>query len=286
MSGILSARGLRKEYPSFTLDDVTFDLAPGKITGLIGRNGAGKSTTLKCLMNYVHPTAGEVRFFGEPFETQERMIKQRTGFVTGSFAYYQKKKLSAITEVTRGFFPNWDDEAYRRYLEKFELDESKTPAQLSEGMRVKYAVALALSHRAELLLLDEPTSGLDPVSRDELTDLFLALRGAGTTILFSTHITSDLEKCADDLLYIRKGRLAACEPVDCFLARWRMVSLTQEQADAGLGAKLIGCGPIRNGWRGLCPADAELPACLTAEPASLDEIIVHLEKEESECARF
>lgn len=280
MNEILSVRGLRKEYPAFTLDDLSFTLAPGRITGFIGRNGAGKSTTLKCLMNYVHPTAGEIRFFGEPFSGQERQVKARTGFVTGAFEYYPKKKLRAITGATRAFFPDWDDASYRRYLEKFALDEDKTPSQLSQGMRVKYAVALALSHRADLLLLDEPTSGLDPVSRDELTDLFLELRGAGTTVLFSTHITSDLEKCADDILYIQKGRLTAHEPVDAFLSHWRTVSLTDEQHAAGLGAGLVGCGRVRTGWRGLSPADAALPAGLAAEPASLDDIIVHLEKEE------
>ena len=277
---ILSVGGLRKEYPAFTLRDLSFSIPPGRITGFIGRNGAGKSTTLKCLMNFVHPDAGEVRFFGKSFAEDEQGVKQRTGFVTGAFEYYQKTKLRTITGVTRSFFPGWDEDAYRRYLAWFSLDENKTPAQLSQGMRVKYAVALALSHRAELLLLDEPTSGLDPVSRDELTGLFLELRDAGTTILFSTHVTADLEKCADDILYIRRGELLTHESLDRFLRRWRMVSLTEEQYAAGLGAGLTGFTRVRNGWRALSPADAPLPAGLRPETAGLDEIMVCLEKEE------
>ena len=114
--------------------------------------------------------------------------------------FYTRKKLKTITAVTKSFYPGWEDEEYRKYLSAFGLSEDKTPAELSNGMKIKYALALALSHRAELLILDEPTSGLDPVSRAELLDVFLYLKEKGVSILFSTHITSDLEKCADDIL--------------------------------------------------------------------------------------
>lgn len=204
---ILTVKGLCKRYPSFQLEDVSFHLREGKITGFIGRNGAGKSTTLKSMLGFVHPDAGEVRFFDMDFLPNQQTIKQSIGYVAGSFGFYPHKKLSAITAVTAPFYQQWDEKVYRRCMERFHLEENKTPAQLSEGMKVKYALTLALSHHARLLILDEPTSGLDPVSRDELLDVFLDLNREGATILYSTHITTDLDKCADDILYIREGRL-------------------------------------------------------------------------------
>ncbi len=214
---ILTVKGLCKHYPSFQLEDVSFQLREGKITGFIGRNGAGKSTTLKSMLGFVHPDAGEVRFFDMDFLPNQQAIKQNIGYVAGSFGFYPHKKLSAITAVTAPFYQHWDDKVYRRCMERFRLEESKTPAQLSEGMKVKYALTLALSHHARLLILDEPTSGLDPVSRDELLDVFLDLNREGATILYSTHITTDLDKCADDILYIREGRLRFEGALSAFL---------------------------------------------------------------------
>ena len=209
---VLDVRGLCKTYPAFRLENVSFSVEKGSIMGFIGRNGAGKTTTLKSLLGLVHPDAGEVKCFGQDFAEHETEIKQRIGYVVSTDGYYKKKKIRAITDVTRTFFPNWDEEAYRHYLEVFHLDEEKTPAQLSEGMKVKYSISLALSHRAELLILDEPTSGLDPVSREELLDVFTQLRDKGVAILFSTHITSDLEKCADSITYIKNGKLLYSGP--------------------------------------------------------------------------
>ena len=209
---VLEVNGLCKTYPAFRLQNVTFSVEPGSIMGFIGRNGAGKTTTLKSLLGLVHPDAGTVTCFGLDFAEHETEIKQRIGYVVSTDGYYKKKKIRTITDVTRSFFPNWDEDAYRHYLDVFHLDEEKTPAQLSEGMKVKYSISLALSHRAELLILDEPTSGLDPVSREELLDVFTQLRDKGTSILFSTHITSDLEKCADAITYIKNGRILFTGP--------------------------------------------------------------------------
>ena len=160
-------------------------------------------------MGLVHPNHGEIFYFGLPFEENEREIKQRVGFSTGTVNYYPKKKIKNIAAVTKTFYQNWDENAYREYLELFSLDENKMPCELSEGMKVKFNLLLALSHRAEILILDEPTSGLDPFSREELLELFIELKNRGAAVLFSTHITSDIEKCADDIMYIRNGRIAA-----------------------------------------------------------------------------
>ena len=218
MAAVLEVSGLCKRYPKFYLDHVSFSVEEGSIMGLIGRNGAGKTTTLKAVLNIVHPTEGERRCFGLDLREHESEIKQRIGYAGGAVDYYKKRRIADIVSVTKGFYRQWDDGEYRRYLDLFGIDEDKTPSQLSEGMKVKLNLALALSHHAGLLILDEPTSGLDPVSRDELLDIFLYLKRQGTAILFSTHITSDLEKCADGITYIREGRVAASEPLSDFLA--------------------------------------------------------------------
>ena len=216
---VLEVRGLNKSYPAFRLENFSFQLDAGRIMGFIGRNGAGKTTTLKSIQHIVHPDAGEIRYFGLPFVGNEREIKCRIGFANGAVNYYPRRKIRELVEVTRRFYPTWSDSDYRKYLDLFSLEEEKTPLQLSEGMRVKLNLALALSHRAELLILDEPTSGLDPVSREELLEVFRFLREQGIAILFSTHITTDLEKCADDITYIAKGVMVASEPLPGFLQR-------------------------------------------------------------------
>jgi len=161
------------------------------------------------MLGIVHPDCGEISYFGLLFSGNEGEIKQRIGFSTGAVNYYPKKKIKNIVAITKTFYKTWDETAYREYLELFSLDENKMPSELSEGMKVKFNLLLALSHRAEILILDEPTSGLDPFSRDELLEVFVELKNRGFAVLFSTHITSDIEKCADDIMYIRKGKLIA-----------------------------------------------------------------------------
>lgn len=208
MDDILNVRDLCKHYPGFFLDHVSFSLAPNRIMGLIGKNGAGKSTTLKAMLNMVSPESGSVTMFQADFYRQEKACKARLGVVFGGIDFYPLKTLASITAVTRRFYEHWDQEQYQQYLQRFCLDEHKKFRELSNGMKVKYLLTLALSHHAELLILDEPTSGLDPVSREELLHLFRQLvRRENRSILFSTHITSDLDKCADDITYIQNGRV-------------------------------------------------------------------------------
>lgn len=277
---LLSVRNLCKTYPRFALQNVSFALSTGTITGFIGRNGAGKTTTLKALVNLVHPDEGEIAFFGRPFVENELSVKQRIGFVSGGVHYYPAKKLRAITEVTRRFYDRWDESAYRDYLERFELREDQTPKELSEGMKVKYALALALSHNAELLILDEPTSGLDPVSRDDLLDVFLTLVAErSVTILFSTHITSDLEKCADNILYLQKGRLIGDAPLDDFLRAYKVARWERDPRGLPYADRLIGCKRDRNAYSALVrAADLPLPDAAVSD-ARLEDMMVHLDQE-------
>lgn len=277
---VLSVHNLCKRYERFELKDVSFALEPGTITGFIGRNGAGKTTTLKSLLNIVHPDGGEILFWGQSFAANEFAIKQKIGFVTGGIDYYPQKKLRTITGVTKRFYREWDQAAYQRYMALFELDEEKTPAQLSAGMRVKYPLALALSHRARLLILDEPTSGLDPVSRDDLLDVFLQLTDDGEiSILFSTHITSDLEKCADGITYIKDGEIIASAALPDFLAQYKVVRLGADALTEELRSTLIGCKRTKDGYSGLIPAAHPPIANAQIADADLETIMIHLEKE-------
>ncbi len=274
---VLEVRELNKRHPGFSLERVSFSVPEGSVMGLIGRNGAGKTTTLSSLLDLVHPESGEIRFFGMEFRENQWEIKQKIGFVSGGADWYPRKKLKTITGVTKRFYPDWDEEAYRRYLRLFQLAEEKTPAQLSAGMKVKYSLALALSHHARLLLLDEPTSGLDPVSREELLDVFLSLvRKEGVSILFSTHITSDLEKCADSITYIRRGRAPYSGPLKEFLGKYRLVRF---QSRPAADPALLGVKEEKEGWSALLEGSGPVPAGGESSPADLDSIMVHLEHE-------
>ena len=195
MEAVLSVQSINKHYPGFALENVSFSLAPNRIMGLIGKNGAGKSTTLKAILNMVSPESGNVTMFQKNFYQYEKECKQRIGVVFGGIDFYPLKKLSTITAVTQKFYTDWDEEQYQKYIKRFALNESKKFKELSNGMKVKYLLALALSHHAELLILDEPTSGLDPVSREELLHIFRQIvKNEKCSILFSTHITSDLDR--------------------------------------------------------------------------------------------
>ena len=218
MEAVLSVQSIHKRYPGFVLENVSFSLAPNRIMGLIGKNGAGKSTTLKSILNMVSPEKGSVTMFQKNFYQHEKECKQRIGVVFGGIDFYPLKKLSTITDVTRKFYANWDQAQYQKYVKGFSLDESKKFKELANGMKVRYLLALALSHHAELLILDEPTSGLDPVSREELLHIFRqSVKSENCSILFSTHITSDLDRCTDDITYIQNGRVLQSADKDTFL---------------------------------------------------------------------
>ncbi len=200
----------------------------------------------------------------------------------GEFDCYRNATLKAITDVTRRFYPDWDEGAYKKYLSRFALVEEKKVKELSAGMRVKYALALALSHNARLLILDEPTSGLDPVSRDDLLDVFRDLIEDGSrSILFSTHIISDLEKCADYITYIKGGRILSSTDVITFRESYRLVSGDREHLEVRR-PKLIGCKEHAFGFTGLIRAEDEgaFASCKVA-PADLESIMIYHEQEDS-----
>jgi ABC-2 type transport system ATP-binding protein len=237
---LLSVTGLTKRYAKFTLQGVGFSLPQGRILGVIGKNGAGKSTTLKSMLNLVRPDGGTVEMLGRDFIKNQAYCKQNIGVVLGGVDFYSHKRLADITAVTRRFYENWAEDAYQHYTAVFELDPHQRVKELSAGMKVKYSLALALSHRARLLILDEPTSGLDPVARDDLLGLFRQLVAGGErSVLFSTHITSDLEKCADDIAYIQGGKLIRWGALPAFLQAFRHLKTPGEAGDLSLEEIMI-----------------------------------------------
>lgn len=278
---LLEVEGLTKRYPGFTLDSVSLRLETGYIMGFIGRNGAGKTTTLKSMLGLVHADAGSVRIDGTEYREDEHLAKQKLGVAFGGVDYYPRAKLSDIARVTRRFYEAWDETQYRALLQRFQLDEKKRVRELSQGMKVKFSLALALSHNAKLLLLDEPTGGLDPVSREELIELLQHIVEDGEhSILFSTHITSDLEKCADYITYIRGGRIAASTDLDSFKSEYRLVRGTRAQLTEPLVQKFIGARKNAFGFTALAKAeDAAAMVGLEIAPADLESIMIYFDGE-------
>jgi ABC-2 type transport system ATP-binding protein len=278
---ILSVQNLNKKYARFELKNVSFTLDKGYIMGFIGRNGAGKTTTLKAMLNLVHRDSGSVSVLGQDYLANELALKQKIGFMLGGIFYYPKHRLKTITSVVRRFYHEWDDTAYAGFLKRFSLDPDKKVEELSSGMKVKYALALALSHHAQLLVLDEPTSGLDPVSRDDMLELFQeTIEDGEKSILFSTQITSDLEKCADFITYIKDGEIIASQEKEGFLASYKIIQGKGEQLTEQLQKKLVGHKTNKFGFTGMLRT-ADLPAAagLEVAPADIESIMIYFEKE-------
>ncbi len=277
---LLKVSGLTKNYPGFQLSDVSFSLPPGYVMGFIGRNGAGKTTTIKAMLGLVRPDAGQVSLAGRDYFSNEVELKRTIGLALGGAAYYPGYRLSRITDVFSRFYDTWDSAAYNSYIARFELDETKKVRELSAGMRVKYSLALALSHDARLLIMDEPTSGLDPVSRDDLLDVFREVIEDGQrSILFSTHITSDLEKCADYITYIRQGQLVASCERDEFMEAYWLIKGRKDQLTDDLRRVMIGYKLTDFGFSGLIPdAEQALGAGCDLSRPSIEDIMVFHER--------
>ncbi|WP_276356992.1 ABC transporter ATP-binding protein [Cohnella caldifontis] len=277
----LDVRNLNKKYEKFQLKDVSLQLEKGYIMGFIGANGAGKTTTIKSILNMVHIDGGEVYVLGKNMADHELELKQGIGYALGGIDFYTRSKVKTLTGVIKKFYAHWDDAAYSDYLRRFKLDENKKIAELSIGMKVKYSLALALSHGAKLLILDEPTSGLDPVARDDLLEIFQQLVSDGEiSILFSTHITSDLEKCADFITFIENGQIVRSAEKEEFKESYLLLNGTASQLNE-VKERLISYKTNSFGFTGLIHAGDYDPSSgiQTATP-NLEEIMIYFAKKE------
>lgn len=276
----LEIKNLTKHYERFTLDNVSFSIPKGYIMGFIGENGAGKTTTIKSILNIVNRDNGEVRILGKDIDSDELEIKKRIGFVSGD-SFYPKRTIKEITAIYKEFFSEWNHQKYETFLQKFHLDSSKKIDELSKGMKMKYSIALALSHNAELLILDEPTSGLDPVARDGLLEEFQSIVENGeVSILFSTHITSDLDKCADYITFIQEGKVIESLSKDDLIDKYRIVNGTKDALE-DVKDRLVAYKVNSLGFNGLAKTkDLKKVTTINIGQPSLDDIMIYYAQKE------
>ncbi len=283
---MLQVTDLTKKYPDFTLDNVSFDTPQGMIVGFIGQNGAGKTTTLKCIMRTVCPDGGKVVAFGKDMAEYESQNKQIISFTTGAFDYYPRESLAKIAKVYASFYDEWSQADFDNYCRRFNLVTSKKVCELSAGMKVKFALSLAMSHNAKLFIFDEPTSGLDPIAREELLDVFRDIVDEGDkSILFSTHITSDLDKCADIILFIREGRIVLEQPKDELLDTHALIKGGEDDLTDSLKSRVVSYKSNRFGFTALILRNKLLPSDnVASEKPTLDDIMVYYNhKEQIQC---
>lgn len=232
MTNILEVTGLNKSYGDFSLSNVTFSLPEDCITGFIGVNGAGKTTTLRSILRLATNASGSIKLFGLDMEKHEHELKNRIGVVMDNGGFYDELTMSEMKNIIAPAYSSWSEQDYKGYMDRFSLNQKQKINTLSKGMRMKYALALALSHKAELLVMDEPTSGLDPLIRSQLlTILANYMKEGGKGVFFSTHITSDLEKIADMLIMIDHGKIVFQEEKDTLLESYRVVKGDTKELD-------------------------------------------------------
>lgn len=204
----LEVLNLNKSYKNFRLDNVSFSIEKNTICGFVGINGAGKTTTIRTMLGLSKPDSGTVTLFGKKFTGKEKEIKEKIGVVFDASAYYEELSIKEMKFIISKAYKNWSDETFHKYLEKFKLDSNKQISDLSKGMKMKLSLAYALSHDPAFLIMDEPTSGLDPLIRAQVLDILMEYKSSGeNSVFFSTHITSDLDKVADQLIMIHSGRI-------------------------------------------------------------------------------
>jgi len=278
---ILEIQGLGKYFSEFELSDVTFSLEKGYVMGLIGPNGSGKTTTIKLIMNLLKKDRGEIKVFGLDHVKDEKEIKNKIGFVYDENHYYGVLTIEQMKKIVAPMYQYWDEHLFQKYLKEFDLNPKQKIDKLSKGMKTKFSLAMALSHQAELIILDEPTSGLDPVFRNELLEiLYFLMQDENKAILFSTHITSDLERIADYITFINQGRVVFTSEKDQVLERFSLVKGPNYLLDSSLEKQFIGLRKSSVGFEGLT-ADLEVisPAMkekMIVERPTLDEIMIYL----------
>ena len=275
----IELKGLVKEYPGFRLGGLDLALPAGSIMGLVGENGAGKSTTIKLIMNAIKRNAGSVSVLG--VDNQSRAfsdIKEDIGVVLDEAYYPEVLNAHNVGRVMANTYRRWEPDTYENYLRQFALPQDKAFRDYSRGMKMKLAIAVALSHQAKLLILDEATSGLDPMARDEILDIFNEYtRQEDRSILLSSHIVSDLEKICDYIAFLHKGQLLLCEEKDRLLEEYALVRLSRERLADLPEDSVVGVESDPYGVRALVRRDM-VPHDLPLEHTNLEDIILFLAK--------
>jgi len=283
MSNALEVQNLRKSYADFKLADISFTLPAGYIMGFVGQNGAGKTTTIRCILNMAVKESGVIKIYGMDNIKDELTVKQELAAVFDEIFFVDFWRVREVEKAICGFYIQWDSKKYNEYLKQFELSLDKRVKELSRGMKMKLMLAVAMSHGAKLLILDEPTSGLDPVARDELLDILREYISDGEkSVFFSTHITSDLERIADFITLIDHGKIFYTGTKDGLLEHFLIIKGSKAELTDDLKKKIIGLSVTSAGFNGMIRADDSkgLPSGVVKEPPVIDEILVHISKEE------
>ncbi len=275
---VLELKDICKTYPQFTLSNIGFSLPKGAIMGLIGENGAGKSTTMKIIMGMVEANSGSVKIFGnEGLRIQD---KERIGVVFDELPFNQTLYVSNLGKVMKNIYRSWDEKVYQDYLKRFKLPDKKELKDFSRGMKMKLSLAVALSHHANLLILDEPTSGLDPVVRAEMLDLFLEFISDGeSSILISSHITSDLERIADYITFIHQGKIVMSKNKDDIIYHYAIAKADTQTLHSIDSPIILKYRDNKYGSEALIQNREQFTIDypdITVDPITLDELMVFL----------
>lgn len=273
----IEIKNLTKKFKGFALDNVSISLPTGCIMGLIGENGAGKSTVIKSILGIIHPDGGEINIFGkEP--TAE--MKNDIGVVLDEIGIPMQFNIKNVDSIMKNVFTNWHSDVFYDYIKKFNLPDKKAFKTFSKGMKMKLGIAVALSHDAKLLILDEPTSGLDPLVRDEIIDIFNDFtRDETHSILISSHIVSDLEKICDYITFIHNGKITLCEEKDILLEKYGFIN-TSEEVLAGLDKSAVkGKKSHKFGTEAVIVRE-KVPSSFDVKPVTIEELFVYMSKEE------
>jgi len=278
MENVLQIQEVSKHYEDFTLQNVSFTLPEGFIMGLIGPNGAGKTTIIKLIMNLIMKNSGNIEIFGMDYRKHEVEIKERIGFVYDNPNYYDHLNLKQIKNIIRPFYKNWDEKVFNDLVNKFDLPMKKVLKKFSRGMVMKAAIAIALSHHADFIIMDEPTSGLDPIFRRELLELlYELLQNEKKSILFSTHITSDIERIADYITFILDGKVIFSRSKDEILESYALIKGDNKLLTSEANGLFKGIRKSEFGFEALTDNVAEIKkkygSDIVVDKASLEDIM-------------
>lgn len=285
MNNLLEVRGLRKTYRDFSLQDIGFKLEKGYIMGFIGPNGAGKSTTIKLIMNLLKKEAGEIKIFGLDNRQAEKQVKNRIGFVYDENHYYDELNILQMKKVVAPFYSKWDDAVFHRYLREFELPTGKKIKELSKGMKMKFALAVAFAHQAELIIMDEPTGGLDPIVRSELLEILAGfIQDEQKGVFFSTHITTDLDRIADFVTFINNGQIVFSCSRENLLDNYALVKGGKECLSNEVKKHFVGLRENKFGFEALTKDKKTISGLLAGkivlEKPTLDDIMLYTVRRE------
>ncbi len=273
-------KGLVKKYEGFTLGPLNLTLPGGYIMGLIGENGAGKTTAIKLLLDIVQKDDGKIVLLGKENGQKDYLLKEEIGVVLDEIGFPEVITAHQVGKIMQHTYTNWDESLYKQLLDKLDVPIEKEFKDLSKGNKMKLGIICALSHHPKLLILDEPTSGLDPVMREEVVEIFYEFtREENHSILISSHIVSDLEKLCDYIAFLKKGQLMLCEEKDRLLEEYGMVFCTREQMEELSSEAVIGKRVSPYGMEIIVKRD-KVPAALEIRPVTIEDLFVFMAKED------